>query len=711
MKKLEWALWHAKHNRRVFPGVRNSKLPAIKDFEKKATTDLGAIKATWSNGHTDANICVSTQNLIAIDVDVTGDKKGDETLARLEFEDGLTFPPTFTQTTPSGGKHLIYSTPFPVKQGVNVLGPGLDIRAKGGYVVGAGSTIDGQPYTCNDLDIVPAPQWLIDRCIKAKDKKEIDVVIEVDQARALTRAEHYLLTDAPLAIEGQGGDQVTFMVAAALKDIGLTLENAVLLMDGLWNPNCEPPWDAANLRTKIENAYRYGHETPGVAAPEAIFNEIPADEKMHPILELNKEYAFVTLSGRAFILHETTDMDGFFRVEYLTVQTFQQKLLPHTIMFNDKKHQVADLWLRSQDRRTYAGICFMPGQTAPANYYNLWHGFAYEPSDKVSERAKLAVEMLLGHIKENICQGDEEHYRWVVSYFAQLIQKPWQKPPVAIVFKGGKGVGKNFLIECIGELLNGHYVLASDARYLVSNFNSHFENCLLFVLDEAFWSGDKKAEGRLKDLITGQAHQIEKKGAESYKVKNCTRVVIIGNEEWLVPASVDERRFAVFNVGSKRQNDSDFFTEIKTGLRDGGYKYLLKFLSEFDFTKANVNKAPDTIGLFEQKIKSLNPFNEFWLECLKDGRIVEADFSNGWELEVDKDKFRIAYRRFVKERNLRMWGETATAIGIALHNCLPSVKESRKQIEGVRSKVYVLPTLEVAREEWDAYMGRKSEWI
>src|SRR6185312_12660629 len=119
MNKLEWAIHHAKRNLRVFPGIPNSKLPAIKDFPNRATCDLEKIKKWWSNGHTDANICISTDNLIVIDVDNKGEKKGNEELFRLEIEKGLVLPASLEQRTPTGGRHLIYKTPYAVKQGVN----------------------------------------------------------------------------------------------------------------------------------------------------------------------------------------------------------------------------------------------------------------------------------------------------------------------------------------------------------------------------------------------------------------------------------------------------------------------------------------------------------------------------------------------------------------------------------------------------------------
>src|SRR5690606_13114237 len=147
--------------------------------------------------------------------------------------------------------------------------------------------------------------------------------------------------------------------------------------------------------------------------------------------------------------------------------------------------------------------------------------------------------------------------------------------------RGGKGTGKNALVDRVGYLLGNHYLLTSNRRYLVGNFNGHLEHCLLFALDEAFWSGDKQAEGQLKDLITGSHHVIEHKGKEPYSVENCTRIVIIGNEEWLVPSSHDERRFAVFHVGDGRKQDRAFFQAMREGMERGGYRLLLRYLLDY----------------------------------------------------------------------------------------------------------------------------------
>jgi hypothetical protein len=88
---------------------------------------------------------------------------------------------------------------------------------------------------------------------------------------AVDRAVAYLEREAPRAVEGEGGDLTTFKVAANLKDFGVSAEMAVDLMVMHWNDQCSPPWDADELKVKIDNAYAYGARAPGAYSPEVDF--------------------------------------------------------------------------------------------------------------------------------------------------------------------------------------------------------------------------------------------------------------------------------------------------------------------------------------------------------------------------------------------------------------------------------------------------------
>lgn len=96
---------------------------------------------------------------------------------------------------------------------------------------------------------------------------------ESDTDANLARAEQWL-ADAPLAIEGNGGDATTFKVAATLKDFGLSEYAAWDLLSEHWNDRCSPPWTLEALEEKVKNAYLYGANPPGSQTPEADFQGI-----------------------------------------------------------------------------------------------------------------------------------------------------------------------------------------------------------------------------------------------------------------------------------------------------------------------------------------------------------------------------------------------------------------------------------------------------
>lgn len=724
MSFISAALSLAARGFHVFPVVPDSKLPAIDAFPVLASRDPEQIKRWWIDPvmgeEQPYNVGISTSAfgdnaaLVVIDIDNKGDKHGDQELLKLELS-GLDFPPTFTQLTPTGGRHLVYQSPRAVTQGVNRLAPGLDIRSAGGYIVGEGSELSGRFYSANTLLPAEAPSWLIEKLGVAADKKTAAVVhkpASIDQDAAAKRASDFLSRLAPATAGGR--NHAGFAAAAKLKDFGVSETTALYLMASEWK--CEPALEGEELAHVVRSAYKYGKDDVGSSAPEVEFSEIgDDDEKLHPFRQINKDFAFVVAGGGSHILWETKGPKNEFRLEHLALQAFHQMHASwHMAIGDGKVRPVTELWMKSPDRRSYDGICFMPGLDAPPRFYNLWRGFSVTPhkdGEPITAKASHALQSFLDHAKINVCRGDEALFKWLMGYFAHLIQKPWEKPLVAIVFRGKKGVGKNALIERVGELINNHFMVTSDKRYLLGNFNGYLEHTLMMVLDEAFWSGDKQAEGILKNLITGKMHIIEHKGKEPYSVENCTRVAIIGNEDWLVPASQDERRFAVFDVGEGRKQDRSFFHRMREGMQAGGYRLLLRYFLDFDLNQVDVNAAPATAALMDQKVASLDPFFQWWLECLTEGRIVGSEMSMDWPTEFEKDRFRNAFVKENRERQIRSRLPDAGKIGRLLAACAPSVDvNARSTLNGDRIRLYRFPSLAQARLEWERFIGHEVQW-
>lgn len=713
MDLLQSAKELALKNFRIFPLRPLSKLPAIKDFPHNATTDIRLIESWWAR-NPNYNIGISTEELVAVDVDNKGDKKGSLEVARLRAE-GKDFPETFEQLTPTLGHHLLYSTDEPIRQGVNVLGPGLDIRSSGGYVVGAGSRLSNGVYSAIPRAVRSAPEWLLAACKRARkpDESGSTPLEGVDRARAVERATRYLLTEAPLAIKGQGGDLATYRVAARVKDLGCDLETCLILMLDHWNDRTTPGWRPERLREKVAHAYHYGNQPIGSADPGTQFDIVPEDKTvtLSPLEKLNLEYKYIA-GNKGFILHETTDSKGRSTTEILDVSTFHRNLAPLTWIENKRTVPISESWMKSPLRKTYDAICFRPGEEVSSRFYNLWKGFRVKPlaPDEIpSPRAQASLDTFLAHARENICENDPFLSHWLISYFAHMIQRPSEKPLVAVVFKGGKGLGKSVFVSRIRYLLGDHATVVSHRHRLTGNFNSVLENKIFLTLEEAFWSGDKVAEGVLKELITGDTHSIERKNHETYEVDNCLRLAILGNEDWVVPASADERRYAVFNIRKGRFGDRDFH-EMRLGMEAGGYPLLLRFLQNYDLSDIDFSRAPKSTGLLEQKIESLSPFHTWWHDSLDCGTLLGSQFEGRWPETISVQAFRTAFQAELKLKNVNVRVIGPKQIRNELRKCCPSVENRAKRSTNEVYKAYFLPPLAQARQEWETYIGHSEVW-
>src|SRR5262249_40602117 len=128
-----------------------------------------------------------------------------------------------------------------------------------------------------------------------------------------------------------------------------------------------------------------------------------------------------------------------------------------------------------------------------------------------------------------------------------------------------------------------HGLHISAMKHLTGQFNAHLMDCVLLFADEAYWPGDKSAEGTLKMIITEEGLPIEKKGYDTITSDNMLHIIMAGNADWQVPASMDERRFAAFGVSEKHIGDRAYFDALfKQTFENGGLEGMMFDLLERD---------------------------------------------------------------------------------------------------------------------------------
>jgi DNA-binding MarR family transcriptional regulator len=145
--------------------VNIHKKPTTENGFYDATTDETTIREYFKNG---AQLSIRTgdaSGVLIFDVDLDPAKgiDGYATLAKLEAEHGP-LPRTPHQRTGRGGTHYFFKHIAGVRNSTSKIGPGIDIRAEGGYAVVAPSRNESGAYAWivspDEAPLADVPAWL-----------------------------------------------------------------------------------------------------------------------------------------------------------------------------------------------------------------------------------------------------------------------------------------------------------------------------------------------------------------------------------------------------------------------------------------------------------------------------------------------------------------------------------------------------------------------
>lgn len=329
---------------------------------------------------------------------------------------------------------------------------------------------------------------------------------------------------------------------------------------------------------------------------------------------INEKHAIVSLQGKVVVLnHEYDPVLKRKCVTFSSQADFALRYRTKKLKVTDNKGEtkpieVSKLWLNSHERLQYDGLIFDPSDQADnEKYFNIWQGFSYE-SDPTGN-----CDIYYDHMFNNVCQGDERHYNYLLDWMANCIQNPTNKAGVAIIIRGGQGTGKGVFINFFRELFGPHGLYIQDMQHLVGRFNAHLKECVLLFADEIFVTGDKAHEGRLKGLITETIQMVEYKGKDIIQFSNHINLMMSSNERYVAPLDHDDRRYFILDIGTARRRDYDYFSAMEKQFKtENGYGKLMHDLIQRPLTTANLRNFPDTIGIIENKISSFNSV-ESWL--------------------------------------------------------------------------------------------------
>ena len=369
------------------------------------------------------------------------------------------------QRTPSGGMHLLFKWGENAKSSNNKLGVGIDTRGGDGsprsHIVAWPSRVPDGEYHWEQFEstLPHIPDWIHKAMGMGKSwgngnrgnedvtMEDIEEIVPVDQIRRMLRR-----IDLNARLPDNSDWVITYN---DWKDIGMAIHTQYPKQEGYdlftewsktgsrWKPmDVESRWEgfkedgAIRMGTLIHHAQRFD-----------LIDAAQDAEALDVIDEMNRKYAVIQMGGSIKILMELEpNPHAPWEPDYtiLDKRSFQLLLENRKVVLQNmatpaKEKPVSEVWLASEKRRTLKGVNFFPGQKREVKgYYNIWSGWSTKPE----QGNWLPFQE---YILEVVCNGNEEHYKWVLDWMADMYQNPQDPKGVALVMSGIEGCGKGTL--------------------------------------------------------------------------------------------------------------------------------------------------------------------------------------------------------------------------------------------------------------------------
>lgn len=421
---------------------------------------------------------------------------------------------------------------------------------------------------------------------------------------------------------------------------------------------------------------------------------IPQTATAAQYLELmNRKHAVVMEGGKTVVIKFVGENE----IEFSNRRDLESFYANIWVQEGDTREALGRWWWLHRNRRQYEEIVFDPRGNTPPEVYNRWRGLAVEP-----KRGKW--DLYANNLKENMCHGNPLHYNYLLDWMAHAVQKPEEKPGVAVVLRSDeRGTGKSTTCKYFAELFGPHGLEVAAAEHATGKFNGHLEMLVVLVINEAIWAGDHAAESVLKSLITEPSITIENKFRAVKQQPSYLRVMMTANSSWVVPAGWSERRFFVLEASSRGLGNPLYWTLLAKQMREGGLAAFLYDLLERDISTFNPREVPVTEALVDQKIQSLDDTTRWLLSCLERGTWSEKHGT--WQTEIGRNELYELYLESGAKLGGKRTRAMQTELGRLLTRVFPGcVDGPRIRLAGSRVRHYLFPPLEQARAEFARYL-------
>ncbi len=558
------------------------KHPTTRGGLRDATRDEAQIRRWWSE-NSQLNVAIATgekSGITVLDIDI-GDKGGDATWAELNKEPGE--PDTLYAITGSGGIHFYFLYNSALNTSANTLGPGVDCRNDGGYVVAPPSRHrSGGAYAWAEPDahLAALPKHLSKRkerrgrprandptrkkytieqvatmleFVPADDRdlwRNVGIILGREFNRAEAAWDAYV--EWSNTWDGKKGRNHDAIMAEAFQELSQTSSDSQLTLATIVHHALAGGWAPALGQVPVENFLYYAPGNNFIYRPTGAF--WPAESVDAAVSPINEN-------------GELTKPSIWLKANRLITSMTKDPAL--------------------EDEVSHGYDC-RDGAVVEAQGSAIYN--AYLPPSVCEGDARLAKPWV-EHVRRVFNRaGDADQF---LDYMAHRVQQPGEKPRFALLIAGEQGVGKDTAISMCYPALGVWNVANIDPEALESSFNEFAASVLMVVSEAANHAEMSKwaFNERMKVLIAGTPDfmKINQKYGAKFTVRLHCGVIITTNHMTsglFIPH--DDRRYDVIACASRgemgladTEKRAQYFEDLwHWFIEENGGEHIAAFLAE-----------------------------------------------------------------------------------------------------------------------------------
>lgn len=268
-------------------------------------------------------------------------------------------------------------------------------------------------------------------------------------------------------------------------------------------------------------------------------------------------------------------------------------------------------WRQDPDGRVITHLVYKEPEDCKPTEASLFEGFAFRKYETCNE-TRIQHIALFNDLLSACCNDEAPVVDYVLKTFAHMIQQPFERTGVAIIFSSEcQGTGKDTLLGIIRRVLGNHvaHYTSTDAFY--EKHDTQKAGSVMMYLEEACAGANKARADELKARITTDTITINPKGQKAYTVPNIARIFMTTNHSDPVKFEETDRRFLLINPSERlvKTNWVNVYSQITT---EAFLANIGAYLETVNISGWKIKEIPMTEVKKEIVELSINPVKRFW---------------------------------------------------------------------------------------------------